>query len=65
MTSRKLRSTPWSIGLVYDKVSDLREVLLMQANCHETMLRSLPQNEIGTSALEPFRSSLLGPWSSL
>jgi hypothetical protein len=37
----------------------------MQANCHETMLRSLPQNEIGTSALEPFRSSLLGPWSSL
>ena len=24
----------------------------MQANCHETMLRSLPQNKIGTSALD-------------
>ena len=37
----------------------------MRAICHETMLPSLPQNEIGTSELDPFRSSILGPWSPL
>ena len=37
----------------------------MQAICHETMLPSLQQNEIGTSELDPFRSSMLGPWSPL
>ena len=35
----------------------------MQAICHETMLPSLQRNEIGTSELDPFRSSILGPWS--
>jgi len=29
------------------------------------MLPSLQQNEIGTSELDPFRSSILGPWSPL
>src|SRR5271155_325808 len=32
---------------------------------HGTMLPSLPQNEIGTSEFDPFRSSILGPWSPL
>jgi hypothetical protein len=31
---------------------------------HGTMLPSLPQNEIGTSELDPFRSSILGPWNA-
>jgi len=35
----------------------------MQALRHGTMLPSLQQNEIGTSELDPFRSSILGPWS--
>jgi hypothetical protein len=29
------------------------------------MLPSLSQNKIGTSELDPFRSSILGPWSPL
>jgi hypothetical protein len=37
----------------------------MQAIRHETMLPSLQRNEIGTSELDPFRSSILGPWSPL
>ena len=37
----------------------------MQAIRHGTMLPSLSQNEIGTSELDPFRSSILGPWSPL
>ncbi len=37
----------------------------MQAIRHGTMLPSLHQNEIGTSELDPFRSSILGPWSPL
>ena len=37
----------------------------MRAICHEMMLPSLQQNEIGTSELDPFRSSILGPWSPL
>jgi ABC-type spermidine/putrescine transport system permease subunit I len=32
---------------------------------HETMLPSLQGNEIGTSELDPFRSSILGPCSPL
>ena len=32
---------------------------------HGTMLPSLQRNEIGTSELDPFRSSILGPWSPL
>src|SRR5215471_14976224 len=32
---------------------------------HGTMLPSLQQNEIGTSELDQFRSSILGPWSPL
>jgi hypothetical protein len=35
----------------------------MQAIRHGMMLPSLQQNEIGTSELDPFRSSILGPWS--
>ena len=53
------RTSPRAQGL------RLREVPLMRAICHETMLPSLPQNEIGTSDLDPFRSSILGPWSPL
>src|SRR5271169_138286 len=37
----------------------------MQANTPWTMLPSLQQYEIGTSELDPFRSSILGPWSPL
>src|SRR5262245_37516327 len=37
----------------------------MQAIRHGMMLPSLQQNEIGTSELDPFRSSILGPWSPL
>src|SRR6266481_3184423 len=37
----------------------------MQAIRHGTMLPSLQRKEIGTSELEPFRSSILGPWSPL
>ena len=37
----------------------------MQAIRHGTMLPSLQRNEIGTSELDPFRSSILGPWSPL
>jgi hypothetical protein len=33
----------------------------MRAICHETMLPSPPQNESGTSDIDPFRSSILGP----
>jgi hypothetical protein len=29
------------------------------------MLPSLQQNEIGTSEVDPFRSSILGPWPPL
>ena len=53
------RTSPRAQGL------RLREVPLMRAICHETMLPSPPQNEIGTSDLDPFRSSILGPWSPL
>src|SRR5258707_84405 len=37
----------------------------MQANTPWKMLPSLQQYEIGTSELDPFRSSILGPWSPL
>jgi hypothetical protein len=37
----------------------------LQAIRHGTMLPSLSQNKIGTSELDPFRSSILGPWSPL
>jgi hypothetical protein len=36
----------------------------MRAICHEMMLPSLSQNEIGTSELDPFRSYILDPWWS-
>ena len=35
----------------------------MQAITPWEMLPSLQRNEIGTSELDPFRSSILGPWS--
>ena len=35
----------------------------MQANTHETMLPSLQQHKIGTLEVDPFRSSIFGPWS--
>jgi hypothetical protein len=34
----------------------------MRAIRHGTMLPSLQQNKIGTSELDPFRNSILGPW---
>ena len=37
----------------------------MQANTPWKMLPSLQQYEIGTSELDPFRRSILGPWSPL
>ena len=37
----------------------------MQASTPWKMLPSLQQYEIGTSDLDPFRSSILGPWSPL
>src|SRR5258708_20277750 len=37
----------------------------MQASTPWKMLPSLQQYEIGTSELDPFRSSILGPWSPL
>jgi hypothetical protein len=37
----------------------------MRAICHGTMLPSLQLHEIGTSELDPFRSSILGLWSPL
>ena len=37
----------------------------IQAGTRWEMLPSLHQNEIGTSELDPFRSSILGPWSPL
>src|SRR4029077_5078467 len=53
------RTSPRAQGL------RLREVLPMQAIRHGTMLPSLQRNEIGTSELDPFDSSILGPWSPL
>src|SRR6266404_8642405 len=53
------RTSPRAQGL------RLREVLPMQANTPWKMLPSLQQYEIGTSELDPFRSSILGPWSPL
>ena len=37
----------------------------MQAISSWEMLPSLQQNEIGTSEVDPFRSSILGSWSPL
>src|SRR5215468_2499291 len=37
----------------------------IQANTRWEMLPSLQRNAIGTSELDPFRSSILGPWSPL
>src|SRR5262245_1862498 len=37
----------------------------IQANTRWEMLPSLQENAIGTSELDPFRSSILGPWSPL
>src|SRR5262250_1974928 len=37
----------------------------IQANTRWEMLPSRQQNAIGTSELDPFRSSILGPWSPL
>src|SRR5260221_8559517 len=53
------RTSPRAQGL------RLREGLPMQAIRHGTMLPSLQRSEIGTSELDPFRSSILGPWSPL
>src|SRR5712672_608095 len=47
------------------KVSDCARFFPCKPIRHETMLLSLQQNEIGTSELDPFRSSILGPWSPL
>src|SRR6202051_2273179 len=47
------------------KVSDCARFFAMQANTPWKMLPSLSQNKIGTSELDPFRSSILGPWSPL
>jgi len=49
-----------------DSVSRMGDSASVQAATrHGTMLPSPPQNEISTSELDPFRSSILGPWSPL
>jgi hypothetical protein len=53
------RTSPRAQGL------RLRKVLPMQAIPPWEMLPSLQRNEIGTSEVDPFRSSILGPWSPL
>src|SRR4029450_7576529 len=47
------------------KVSDCARFFPCKPIRHGTILPSLQQNEIGTSELAPFRSSILGPWSPL
>jgi hypothetical protein len=47
------------------KVSDCARFFPCKPIRHGTMLPSLQRNEIGTSELDPFRSSILGPWSPL
>src|ERR1700682_1528630 len=47
------------------KVSDCARVFPWKPVRHGMMLPSLQRNEIGTSELDPFRSSILGPWSPL
>ena len=47
------------------KVSDCARFFPCKPVRHGTMLPSLQRNEIGTSEVDPFRSSILGPWSPL
>ena len=47
------------------KVSDCARFFSCKPVRHGTMLPSLQRNEIGTSELDPFRSSILGPRSPL
>ena len=47
------------------KVSDCARFFPCKPVRHGRMLPSLHQNEIGTSELDPFRSSILGPWPPL
>jgi hypothetical protein len=47
------------------KVSDCARFFPCKPVRHGMMLPSLSQNEIGTSEFDPFRSSILGPWSPL
>jgi hypothetical protein len=47
------------------KVSDCARFRPCKPLRHGQMLPSLQQNEIGTSEVDPFRSSILGPWSPL
>src|SRR5215469_12959351 len=47
------------------KVSDCARFFPCKPVRHGRMLPSLQRNEIGTSELDPFRSSILGPWSPL
>src|SRR5262249_31591780 len=47
------------------KVSDCARFFPCKPLRHGRMLPSLQANEIGTSELDPFRSSILGPWSPL
>src|SRR5215510_6535122 len=45
------------------KVSDCARFYPCKPLRHGQMLSSLQANEIGTSEVDPFRSSILGPWS--
>jgi hypothetical protein len=47
------------------KVSDCARFFPCKPARHGTILPSLQRNEIGTSELDPFRSSVLGPWPPL
>jgi hypothetical protein len=47
------------------KVSDCARFYPCKPVRHGMMLPSPQQNEIGTSELDPFRSSILGPWYPL
>src|SRR5437868_3618804 len=47
------------------KVSDCARFFPCKPVRHGTMLPSLQRKEIGPSELDPFRSSIFGPWSPL
>src|ERR1700736_2237019 len=47
------------------KVSDCARFFPCKPVRHGTMLPSLQRKEIGTPELDPFRSSILGPWTPL
>src|SRR6266446_6030847 len=56
------RAGPAQVRARVHKVSDCARFFPCKPLRHGTMLPSLQQYEIGTSELDPFRSSILGLW---